>query len=236
MSQPDRACIGLYCGTFNPIHNGHLLIAQCARDQFNLEKIIFVTSPAPPHRSHELLAAEERFQMVQLAVEDNQFFEASRMELDRSGPSYTIDTVRDLKKRYDGDICLIIGGDNLKALASWHEATTLIGLCKLLVAPRLVYETAGIIQRSNCPAAAFLETVEPEQYDLPGADISIIDFPAVAISSSLIRERLRKGQTILYMVPNAVQEILLRKGHYVRGHGDNDRATQSSEITSQSKS
>lgn len=92
--------IGVFCGTFNPIHLGHLLIAECARDQFGLEKVFFVTSPRPPHRSTDLLDGEARHLMVSAAVADNPHFEASRLELERSGPSYTSETIRSLLRIY----------------------------------------------------------------------------------------------------------------------------------------
>src|SRR5215471_16879606 len=90
------ANIGIFCGTFNPIHLGHLLVAESARDQFDLTKVIFVTSPRPPHRNDTLLDARERLEMVGLAVANNPAFEASAIEIERPGPSYTIVTVEQL--------------------------------------------------------------------------------------------------------------------------------------------
>jgi nicotinate-nucleotide adenylyltransferase len=210
--------IGLYCGTFNPVHNGHLLIAECAHDQFGLDKVLFVTSPNPPHRHTGLLAAKLRHELVEAAVADNPHFEASTLEIDRSGPSYTIDTVKAVQ-RGNGEkrqINLIIGGDNLRSIGSWHKSDELIANCRFLVAPRLVYRDTLVTQKQK----AFLETVvdhenTAQQYDLPGADIAIIDFPAVSISSSMIRERLKQGKSVLYMVPKPVHDILLTKRYYI---------------------
>ena len=112
------------------------MLAQFARDQFKLEKIVVVTSPNPPHRHEDLLDAEKRYELVELACRDNPFFEASRIELERVGPSYTVDTVRDLKK-LEGPDCrlnLIVGQDNLQALRSWHDADDLFSLARILVA------------------------------------------------------------------------------------------------------
>jgi nicotinate-nucleotide adenylyltransferase len=207
--------IGLYCGTFNPIHNGHLLIAECARDQFKLEKVLFVTSAKPPHRHSGLLPAELRHQLVTVAVEDNAHFEASALELDRTGPSYTIDTVASVREIYGTDIevNLIIGGDNLKKIGEWHKAQELVQWCHFLVAPRLVYEETVLTRPQDRHEAAVLERVledTPEMCNLPGAKVSIIEFPAVSISSSQVRERIASGKSVLYMVPKSVNDILLR--------------------------
>lgn len=202
--------IGLFCGTFNPIHFGHLLIAENAREQFALEKVIFVTSPKPPHRNTDLLTAEERHELVAAAVAGNKFFEASRMEFEREGPSYTVDTVRQLKRECpEVEFDLIVGGDNIKSLNKWKDVDELLASCRLLVAPRIIYdgpvlETVGRASLSD------------ERFDMPGARIEFIQFPVVAISSSSIRERLKTGRSIRYMVPGAVNEILLARRHYTQ--------------------
>ncbi len=133
--------IGLFCGTFNPIHLGHLLIAECARDQFALSKVLFVTSPTPPHRSTGLLPGEQRHQLVQAAIQGNTRFEASRLELDRGGTSYTVDTVEQVLAAHSEPtrVNLIIGGDNLPFLKDWHRSQELLTLCRLIVVPRLRY-------------------------------------------------------------------------------------------------
>ncbi|HEY9778494.1 MAG TPA: nicotinate-nucleotide adenylyltransferase [Planktothrix sp.] len=210
--------LGLFCGTFNPIHNGHLLIAECAADQFKLDTVIFVTSPVPPHRQKGLLPADLRYELVEAAVADNSRFEASRLELDRSGPSYTVDTVLSVKQRCGDDpVYLVIGGDNLNSIHDWHKSDLLIANCHFLVAPRLVYRTVMVTNAGDKTDSAFLETVVEEEvaqkYQLPGAQVSIIDFPAVSISSSIVRARLSAGKSVLYMVPKPVHDILLRSGY-----------------------
>jgi nicotinate-nucleotide adenylyltransferase len=213
--------IGLFCGTFNPIHLGHLLIGECARDQFALNVVLYVTSPNPPHRKEGLLEAGARHELVSLAVADNPHFQASDLELLRDGPSYTADTVRQViaNSGEKVEVNLILGGDNLPHLRTWHDSDYLISTCRLLVAPRTVYESDPM------PAIAGgtrdLPVLEPlykvgagQTYDLPGARVEIIDFPHVAISSSLIRERLSQGQSVLYMVPKAVNGLLLQRHFY----------------------
>jgi len=210
--------LGLFCGTFNPIHLGHLLIAESARDQFKLDKVVFVTSARPPHRRSEsdLLDAQCRYDMVKAAVADNEYFEASRIELDRSGPSYTAETVMHIRRTYDKGVSLnlILGGDNIRHIKEWYNADYLIEQCRFLVAPRLVYE------RSLVPKAPVLETIHEQphsRYYIEGARVGIIDFPATSISSSAVRKRLTEGRSVLYMVPTAVNEILIEKKFYTRG-------------------
>ncbi len=194
--------IGLFCGTFNPIHLGHLLIAECARDQFALDKVLFVTSPHPPHRQVGLLPGEDRHKLVEAAVASNPFFEASRLELERTGPSYTVDTVKQIIADGTTKVNLIIGGDNVPFLKDWHNSEELLSICRLLVVPRLRY-------LSDAHNESVIQTIaesEPEQID--GADIRIVDFPGIAISASNIRKRIGLGKTVLYMVPPEVDKLI----------------------------
>jgi nicotinate-nucleotide adenylyltransferase len=197
--------IGLFCGTFNPIHCGHLLVAECARDQFFLEKVIFVTSARPPHRQDVFLASVERHAMVSAAVADNPFFVASTVEIERNGPSYTADTLKHFISLYGEGVCLslLIGGDNVVSLRSWHRFEEIYQHCRLLIAPRYS-ENAN----SN-NALSDLERIA-----LKGANFELIDFPFVDISSSTIRRRIKANRSVLYMVPKVVNEIIEARRHY----------------------
>lgn len=197
--------IGVFCGTFNPIHWGHLMLAEFARDQFELEKVIVVTSPNPPHRHQDLLDAELRHELVVAACQDNEFFQASRIELDRSGPSYTVDTLKAVRVQETADesgeeirLNFLVGQDNLLALKEWHEATTLFSICRILVATRTSTVTREEVQRELPPQASF----------------ELIDFPQVPVSSSAIRTRIRADKTVLYLVPPQVNEIIESRGLY----------------------
>lgn len=207
--------IGLFCGTFNPIHLGHLLIAECARDQFALSKVLFVTSLLPPHRSGGLLPGRDRHLMVQAAVDSNQHFEASDLELNRPGPSYTVDTVKQVIAQYgDVRVNLIIGGDNMPFLKEWHRAEELVSLCRLIVVPRLRYVgeasqpdlKSGVIKTINQ-----MQADSNEDYGLKDAHIAVVDFPGIAISASTIRKRVAAGKSVLYMVPPEVNRIIGEK-------------------------
>lgn len=208
--------VAIFGGTFNPIHNGHLLIAEFARAQFDLEKVIFVTSGTPPHRDDELLDQESRHKLVLAAVSTNKYFEASDVELKRKGLSYTADTLAHFHEELGPDVKLnfIIGGDNFVQIGSWHKVDELIKSCRILVAPRLEYQT----EQTN-PLVRKMQKTEtnpdPQKYNMPeGADWAVIDFPGVAISSSGIRERLHEGKSVRYMVPREVNEILISEGYY----------------------
>ncbi len=209
--------LGLFCGTFNPIHLGHLLIAESARVDFALEKVLFVVSPEPPHRRLNLLSGEDRYTMVVAACQGNSFFVPSRLELDRPGPSYTVDTVRAVKDIYPGHrINLIIGGDNLATLNTWHEAEALVELARLLVVPRLKISAANKSEtRDNKAEKLFEKDQDLIQSDLlKKADVNFVDFPGVAISASSIRKRIQENKSVLYMVPPAVAEIISTEGFY----------------------
>jgi nicotinate-nucleotide adenylyltransferase len=178
-------------------------MAESARDQFNLEKVLFITSPMPPHRSKDLMDAASRHAIVEAATADNPYFEPCQIELKRSGPSYTSDTLKELQAQYGEKtvLNLIIGEDNLRYLTQWHEAQTIFQLARILVAPRERVETsAPPTQSEHLPT---------------GARSSFVDFPHVPISGSGIRARLRAGRSVLYMVPPPVNELLLAKGYYL---------------------
>jgi nicotinate-nucleotide adenylyltransferase len=219
--------LGLFCGTFNPIHIGHLLIAEAARDQFALDSVIFVTSPRPPHRSSDLLDGEARHMLVSAAVAENQHFSASRMEIDREGKSFTSQTVRQVaqeaSEKYGSDkwrINLIVGADNVEYLPTWNDAQYLLETCRFLVAPRML-PTVDKTDKDDSDSEttdSVLATVS--KVELPkiltsyADNFETIEFPYVAISSSAIRSRLRTGKSVLYMVPPAVNELLLTRNFY----------------------
>ncbi len=196
--------IGLFCGTFNPIHNGHLLLAQCASDQFKLHKVYFVTSPRPPHRNDVKLAGEVRHDMVSQAIADNDKFIASTVELERAGPSYTIDTIEHFKNEFN--VNLIIGADNIIHLPTWHKFDEITQSCKLLIAPRRLHEKS-----EHRETAVF--TVE-EHIVLSKVKYALIESPLIDIASSDIRNRVKQGKTVRYMVPETVWQIMEKEKYF----------------------
>jgi nicotinate-nucleotide adenylyltransferase len=190
--------LGIMGGYFNPIHNWHLILGDWAADQFSLDKVLYVPSGTPPHAKKHIMDGNVRFKMVAIAIADNPRFEASRIEIDRPGVTWTIDTLRELKKRYGPGVRLnfIIGEDNIKAIRDYELRDELLALCRLLVA---------------CRGEADDERVKSWRAELPQADIEAIDCPASELSSTMIRDLIVAGKPYRYLVPASVY-------HYIEKH------------------
>ncbi|MBI3910306.1 MAG: nicotinate-nucleotide adenylyltransferase [Armatimonadetes bacterium] len=189
-------------GTFDPIHFGHLVIAEEAWRAFQLERVLFVPARQPPHKAQlPCASAEDRYAMALLAVADNPHFDLSRMELEREGPSYTVVTIRALWEQHgpETEIFLIMGADSVLELTTWYRHEELIRLCTLAVANRPGYDISRL--ESILPRA-YLERVRP--FVVPGVDISATD----------LRQRLSRGETIRYLVPDAVAAYIHKYGLY----------------------
>ena len=212
--------LGLSCGTFNPIHYWHLIAAQCAMDQFGLDKVLIIPNGEPPHKKNDILDKELRFEMVAAAATTNSGkFEASRIELDRTGPSYTLDTLTALKTEYGEGVRLnlIIGVDNIEPIPNWYKADEIFKLVRLLIAPRLNVDMAQArVLAQNLPAGTVLD---------------IIDAPSSSLSSTMVREWIRKGRSVQYLVPPAVNAILVAKGHYKSSPTEGETTTTTTDAT-----
>lgn len=180
--------IGLLGGTFDPIHCGHLLAAEQAREQAGLDEIWFLPTHIPPHKSREgLTPAHHRLTMVQLAIEDHPAFRVSDEELHREGPSYSYDTmVRLVKKHRDYRFSFIIGGDMVKTLSTWHRYEELVGLTDFIGLARPGFE---------------LDLSDPEH-------VTFVNMPVWDISSTLIRQKVVDGKSLRYLVPDAVERYI----------------------------
>jgi nicotinate-nucleotide adenylyltransferase len=197
--------VGILGGVFNPPHLGHLVCAQEALVQLELEKVVFLPVGQAPHRDLECdPGAEARLEMVELAAGDDARFAISRAELDRPGPSYTADTLRELReKATDDELFLILGGDQAAALPSWHEPETVLSLA-----------TVAVVERSNWSRNAIGIKIGR----LPGAErIRYLDMPIIQISSSSIRRRVAEGKPIRYLVPDKVANYIGANGLYGAG-------------------
>lgn len=201
--------LALLGGTFDPVHLGHLLLAEVARDQLRLDRVLFVPAGDPPHKQEKLKSAAcHRRAMTGLAIAANECFELSPVDLERPGPHYSTDTVRLIRSSYgvSGEDCFFaIGADSLEDLPTWHRPDELIRLCRLAIAPRPDYR----------PDMAALERL------LPGlsARLDWLHMPALGISSTDIRLRARQGRTIRYLVPESVRQYIEQYGLY-RGDGE----------------
>jgi nicotinate-nucleotide adenylyltransferase len=194
--------VGILGGAFNPPHIGHMVCAQEALIQLELEKLMFMPVGQAPHRELEGDPGPEvRLELVEQAVGDDTRFTVSRLEIERSGPSYTADTLRELAKQgSDDERFLILGGDQAAALPRWHEPETVLSLA-----------TVAVVERSNWSRNAIGITIGR----LPGAErIRYLDIPIIQVSSSTIRRRVAAGQPIRYLVPDRVATYIEEKGLY----------------------
>lgn len=198
--------IGVFGGSFDPVHMGHLTIAQDAVEQLELDRLIFVPAAIPPHKQGKTLAdGQQRFEMLQLATESNLSFEVSNMELQRGGVSYTFDTMRQIQLEYPGaELFFIVGLDSLTILHSWRNIDQLLEMCTIVPFARGGEDPAKIaeqIQLSKDWKTKLLERM--------------IRIHEVEISASEIRMRLAEGLSIRYLVPPEVEMYIAEHGLYV---------------------
>jgi nicotinate-nucleotide adenylyltransferase len=188
--------IGVFGGTFDPVHNVHLRIARAARDRAGLDSVLFVVAATPPHKRHDVVAsAEDRLAMVRAAIQGEEGFEASRIEMDRSGPSYTVDTVRALAEaRPDARLYLIIGYDAALDFPRWRDPRAILKRARLIV-----------VRRPECDSA-----LDPS---LDGAH-EMLPFEASDLSSTEVRDLLAQGGDAGELLPPAVLEHIRGKGLY----------------------
>jgi nicotinate-nucleotide adenylyltransferase len=192
-------------GTFNPIHIGHLLAASSAQETFALDEVLFIPNHIPPHRKNEkdLISGEIRYEMVTLAIESNPCFKASREEIDRIEVSYTRDTIIRLKEKLpNSDISFITGIDSLMK-NKWYMLDNLLSMLERFV----------VVTRPGFNPDDF-EKAKKELCLVNDNKISMMNMPAVGISSTLIRERIRTGKSIKYMVPENVESFILKHHLY----------------------
>lgn len=188
--------VGVYGGVFNPPHHGHLVAAQEAHSQLGLDVVVWIPAGVAPHRVIESdPGAEARLEMVELAIAGDERFRASRIELERSGPSFTVDTLRELHEREPEDeLFLILGGDQALALPTWHEPEGVLALAQL-----------GVFERGSSNRNA----IGIKLARLRGAErLRFLEMPRIDISSTLVRRRAREGKPIRYLVPDKVANFI----------------------------
>ena len=197
--------IGIMGGTFDPIHTGHLIIGEYARTTLDLDKVIFVPVGLPPHKdNNKVSTSERRLAMTKIAIESNSYFYLSSIEVDRKQITYTIDTIKELKNIYKEDeLYFVIGGDSLFEIEKWKDFDQLIGLCKFVVLER--------------PGRTKDEMDEKilQLNDLYKIKLEKIYSPLIDISSTEIRERVRKNLSITYLVPESVESYIVNHKLYL---------------------
>lgn len=200
--------IGIFGGSFNPIHIGHLIVAEEVLQQRALSKIIFVPTGLPPHKeTGDLVAASHRFQMVKDAISDNNHFKISDIEIKRTGKSYTIDTVRILREMYgeSHNYYLILGTDMINEISTWKDIGLLSEMCHFIVVNRF-----PVSINSNFSKSLFSKEKAAEIEKLK------VTIPSIGISSTEIRERLRNGRSIRYLVPQCVEDYIRLNNLYMK--------------------
>lgn len=194
--------LGVMGGTFDPVHYGHLVAAEEALVQFNLDRVLFMPTGRPVRKTHRRVSsAEDRYLMTVIATASNPDFEVSRLEVDRPGDTYTVDTMISLHERHGPrvELFFITGADAVAEILTWKDAARFAGLCTFIAATR-----PGFDQRAAAAAVA-----------APGAPaVEFMEVPALAISSSDIRERVRTRRPVRYLLPEAVAAYIAKNGLY----------------------
>ncbi len=189
--------IGIFGGTFNPPHYGHLVVAERVREQLGLQKVLFVPSATSPHKQHlDIIDPALRMQMVQLALRGQECFEPSPVEMDRGGVSYTIDTLERIRQEYPGaELYLLIGMDNLDEFDTWKSPEKIVELSTVVVMTRPGFRP-GVDEHGIRKSFVFCQV------------------PEIGISSSEIRARVKQGKSIRFLVPEPVEAYIHAHGLY----------------------
>ncbi|MFO0879904.1 MAG: nicotinate-nucleotide adenylyltransferase [Gemmataceae bacterium] len=198
--------IGIFGGTFDPVHQGHLILAEQAREQGGLDEVWFLPAPRPPQKRGQIISRFDiRVEMLALALAGHAAFRIDEREKDRHGPSYTVDTLAQLRDEYPQHrFHLIIGGDSLADLPTWHDPQGVVARAGLLVMPRPgvpVLDARTLGERLGLPADR-----SPE--------VRIVQAPLIEISSRDLRQRVREQRSIRYLVPRSVEVFIRDRGLY----------------------
>jgi nicotinate-nucleotide adenylyltransferase len=191
---PTRARIGVMGGTFDPVHNGHLVAASEVAQLLDLDEVIFVPTGLP-YQKDTATAAEHRYLMTVIATAANPRFTVSRVDIDRDGPTYTIDTLRDLRaQRPDAELFFISGADAIAQILDWKDVTELWSLAHFVA-----------VSRPGHPLSIS---------GLPESEVSLLEVPALAISSTDCRDRVGRGYPVWYLVPDGVVQYIAKHHLY----------------------
>lgn len=200
--------IGIMGGTFDPIHLGHLLAAEEARERYHLERVIFVPARTPPHKEEEMLSyGEHRYMMTVIGTINNRYFSVSRIELDAPSHAvnYTVDTISRFKEIFGEGrkLFFITGADAILDLTTWKGYETLLSMCEFIAVTRPGYSLSRLKGIFDSEHSGFLSR------------ISLLTIPGLAISSTEIRGRARQGQTIKYLTTSGVEQYILKNRLYI---------------------
>jgi len=202
--------IGVFGGSFNPVHVGHLIAAECCREQARLDRVLFVPAATPPHKQGQSLApAADRVAMLHLATAGHDAFAVSAVEIDRGGVSYTVDTLADLAERHPADeLVLLLGPDTLAQLPTWREPRTIAARCELVAVERAALDDVAMLAN----AAGLATLLGPDRVATIIANR--VRMPAVGIRASELRAAVAAGRSIRYRTPRAVEAYIATHGLY----------------------
>jgi nicotinate-nucleotide adenylyltransferase len=215
-----RQPIGILGGTFDPIHNGHLRLAQEALEQCRLAAVRFIPCGTPPHRGIPHAGAAQRLEMVRLALRGNPGFELDERETRRSDPCYSVDTLAALRAELGAQqpLCLLMGGDAFLQLHTWHEWKRLFGLAHIIAMQRSGLPLGNAMQAADRELSAeYLARLAPAArvlHESPAGAILVLDMPTLDISATAIRERHASGRSIRYLLPDAAADYIQTNGLY----------------------
>ena len=193
--------IGVMGGTFDPVHHGHLVAASEVAHDFTLDEVVFVPTGEPYQKDHRQVSPpEDRYLMTVIATASNPKFSVSRVDIDRGGPTYTIDTLRDLRcaAAPENDLFFITGADALAEILTWHDADELFTLAHFVGCTRPGHRLSGA--------------------GLPDGKVSLVEIPALSISSTECRARVGAGQPVWYLVPDGVVQYIAKRGLYAKAN------------------
>jgi nicotinate-nucleotide adenylyltransferase len=205
--------IGIYGGSFNPVHLGHLIAAECCREQAQLDRVLFMPAATPPHKQGQLLAdAADRVAMLTLAVGGHEAFAVSTIEVDRGGVSYTVDTLAVLAERHPHDtLALLLGPDALAQLPTWREPRTIADRCELVAVERERLDDVAAIARD----VGLADLLGQER--LAALIAARVRMPAIGVRASDLRAAVASGTSIRYRTPRAVEAFIMSHGLYRDG-------------------
>jgi len=201
--------LGLFGGSFDPIHLGHLLVAEEARDALRLDRVLFVPASRPPHKPGRALTPyTDRTRMVRLALRGNPGFELAELERDAARPSYTVETLRRLRAAPEpiDDLWLLLGGDSLEEIDTWREPEEIARLARLAVYPRPGWKAGFAAAASPVPSHAARWAEEGR--------LRFLDGPPIDLSATAIRERAAAGRSLRFLVPEPVRRFIVERGLY----------------------
>jgi nicotinate-nucleotide adenylyltransferase len=217
VSRAVQRRIGVFGGSFNPVHYGHLLLADEVMERARLDRVLFVPAGVPPHKTAAALApAADRYAMVSLAVATNPRFDVSDVELRRAGPSYTVDTLTELSRSGEDELFLVVGSETFLDLLTWREPRRVASLARLLVVPRegSAFDPAGAAAVKVLREIGAGRFVEVEGGPVPPDGVLLVRATSLPLAASDLRARVATGRSVTYRMPDAVIAYIGARGLY----------------------